>query len=64
MGSIRRLQYPSLGEKTPVHCNKEGGGPERFQRAETLPSTSKDRIVCLWGGLVRTLDIPSLEALE
>ena len=37
---------------------------ERFKRAETLPSTSKDRIVCLWGGLVRTLDIPNLEALE
>ena len=69
MRLTRHVEYtpvaiPKSWRKSPVLYNEEGGGPERFKRTEIVPSTSKDRIVCLWGGLVRTLDIPSLEALE
>jgi hypothetical protein len=39
--------------------NEGGGGLGRSGKSETMPSTSKDCIVCLSRMLRRTLDIPS-----
>ena len=39
--------------------NNEEGGGLAGRKSETMPSTSKDRTVCLSRMLLRTLDIPS-----
>ena len=44
--------------------NEEGWAQSRSGKSETMPSTSKDRIVCQSRMLLRTLDIPCVEALE